>query len=108
MNMNNPILETGVAAGAANLLVNLFKLALPNASAAALVAAALVAGIGMVFVVSLSNGAVLSTAEIATIVLQGIFAAGGAAGLDRISQAAQAKRDEASATPGTIAARRRP
>jgi hypothetical protein len=93
--MDGLILETVSATAIASLLTNLFKLAWPAAPSVALVVVALVVGIGSSILVGVANGAVLDGQVVAQMVVQGIIAAGGAAGLDRTSQAASEKREEA-------------
>lgn len=91
----NPILETGSAAALSALLTSLFKFAWPSAPSWALIVFALAIGIASTMVVSLAAGEVLTTQTIATNVIQGIIAAGGAAGIDRTGTAAQARREQA-------------
>jgi len=88
----NPVLETVSAAAVATLLTNLFKLAWPTAPAWALVTVALLVGIGSSILVSLQGGTALTPQTLAGMMLQGIIAAGGAAGIDSTSQAANTKR----------------
>lgn len=92
---DDPVLVTISAAAVAAVLTNLFKLAWPAAPSMALAAVALLAGIGSSVLVGLANGALLDTQAIASMIIQGILAAAGAAGLDRTSAAAAAKREEA-------------
>lgn len=91
----DPIGTTVSATAVASLLTNLFKLAWSDAPAWALVVVALLVGIGSAVLVSLYGGEVLTAQTIAGMVLQGIVAAGAAAGLDRTSAAAAAKRARA-------------
>lgn len=91
--MGDVILETTSAIAIASLLTNLFKMAKPDASSAMLVAVSLAVGVLSALLFSLAGGEVLTTQNIATMVIQGIFAAGAAAGIDRTAVAAQNKRD---------------
>jgi hypothetical protein len=86
------ILETSTAALAANVLVTLGKLAWPTMPSWALVALALFAGLSTTFLVSLAGGEVLTTQSAAANILQGLFAAATAAGVDRGNVAADRTR----------------
>jgi hypothetical protein len=93
--MENVIMETASAIAIASLLTNLFKMAMPDASSAVLVAVSLAVGVLSSLLFSLAGGDVLTTQSVAVMIIQGIFAAGAAAGIDRTAVAAQAKRDQA-------------
>lgn len=93
--MGNIVMETASAIAIASLLTNLFKMAMPDASSAVLVAVSLVVGVLSSLLFSLAGGEVLTTQSVAVMIIQGIFAAGAAAGIDRTAVAAQAKRDQA-------------
>jgi hypothetical protein len=93
--MDNIVMETASAIAIASLLTNLFKMAVPDASSAVLVAVSLVVGVLSSLLFSLAGGGVLTAQTVATMIIQGIFAAGAAAGIDRTAVAAQAKRDRA-------------
>lgn len=93
--MGNVVMETASAIAIASLLTNLFKMAVPDASSAVLVAVSLAVGILSSVLFSLAGGEAFTAQTVATMVIQGIFAAGAAAGIDRTAVAAQNKRDEA-------------
>lgn len=89
------LLETGTAVTAANIFVSLGKLGWPAMPSWALVLLALASGIGSTFLVSLGLGDVQTGPVIAANVLQGLFAAAGAAGVDRTNVSADQRSSEA-------------
>jgi len=91
------VLETGAATTAASMLVSLFKHAWPTAPSGVVVFAAIVAGVGGSILATVSEHDAMEWDQgtVATVVLQGIIAAGAAAGLYRAEKSAEAKRDAA-------------
>jgi hypothetical protein len=94
------IIETGAATTLATIGTSLLKLAWPAVPSWALVACALVVGIGAMELVSLAGSVEQTTAVLATNVIQGVIAAAAGAGIDRTGVTAQTKRDEAQAAQG--------
>lgn len=88
----NFIVETGAAATAANILVTLGKSGWPAMPSWVLVLLALASGIGATFLVSMAGGEVLTSQTAAVDILQGLFAAATAAGVDRGNVAADRTR----------------
>lgn len=86
------VLTLGTAATATSLLVAIFKFGYPAAPSWAVALVALLAGIGLSFLVALGQADVFTNATIAQSVLAGIFAAAAAAGVSQTNQAAEVKR----------------
>jgi hypothetical protein len=91
----NPIVETTSAATLAALGVALFKMAWATAPSWALVTAALLIGVSASFLVSAAGGDVWTQPVIATTIMQGLFAAAGAAGVSRTDERANIVRTNA-------------
>lgn len=89
------LLDTITVTPIASALINLFKLGWPSAPSWALALVSLIAGIGGAFVASLAQGQSLTTQLAAQDVIVGVLVAVAASGLDRLSVAAQSKRDAA-------------
>lgn len=89
------IIETGAAATVANILVNLFKLALPGAPSWALVSVAIAAGVLSSGLLTMAGTEPWSQQVVAQTIIQGIIASAAAAGVSRTNTVAEAKRAEA-------------
>lgn len=87
------VLTMGTAATAAGLLVALFKMAFPAAGSAAVVAVAVLAGVGLSLLTTLATAPALNRQALATSVVAGIFAAGTAVGLHASNKSADELRD---------------
>ena len=93
--MENIVMETASAIAIASLLTNMAKLGKPDMSSATLVIVSIIAGVVSSVLFSLASGEVLNVQSGAIMVIQGLVAAGAAAGIDRAAVAAQNKRDQA-------------
>jgi hypothetical protein len=89
------VLTIGTAASATTLLVAMFKRAWATAPSAAIVITALLAGIGLSFLVSAAQGDVTTKQNIATSIIAGIFAAAGAIGIRAADNSSDVRREKA-------------
>jgi hypothetical protein len=91
------VIETGAAALFAGYLVAFYKHGAPTAPSWSLVLVALLAGIGGALLAQISTSGLASLTDqaIATLVIQGVVAAAGAAGLTRTDLSAEVKRQQA-------------
>jgi len=93
MDAVNPVLQTTSASVPTSYIVSFFKLAVPTANSAAIVVVAVLAGLASSVLVTMMTGGIAATqAGIATVIVQGIFAAAVAAGVTRTDQAGENKR----------------
>ena len=90
------VLTLGTAATATSLIVALVKMACPTAPSYVIVLAAVIAGIGLSFLVAIGQGSALTGQTIATSILAGVFAAASAAGVNKFNNTADEKRSPSS------------
>lgn len=99
MNLDSLLMIISAATSIVKLLVDGFKMAVPDIPPAWVIGMAFVAGVGISFLLHLYGGLELNAQTSAGAVLAGIMAAGGAIGLTAAHKAARASTDEGKKVP---------